>query len=468
MYSEYYGEYRDYTRKRGVIFTEIILPENAPAEYQDRATLWNAVEKAERGKTAQLAYSFDIALQNELTMEENIALARQFVREQFVAKGMIVDLAVHAPDKDGGIQNPHFHVLCPIRPLNNDGTWGKKQRRVYKLDADGNRILDEKGKPKFDAVPTTDWGQRSTLESWRAAWAELVNAKFAEKKLDCQIDHRSNKARGIEKAPTVHEGPVVRQGKSTNKGELNRWIKENNSLLSILLRKLADLMDWIKTVREKLRQSRQSDLAQLLIACLDYRNSRAWSSSGRTRNLQDLSKIVIYLLDNDIGTLDELLNKVKSLEDKVQALKNSMKDKSDRKKKLRNLLSADAAYQKLKPLFDEMNAIKWKGRREKFRAEHQQELRQFYAVRRLLKENSDAEGKYSTAAWKMELAKLDHERQAEYEQYKEINENYQHLLQVQYWVDTAIQYQQGEEQRRTQEQSQVYYQQQAQSQSGPR
>ena len=87
MFSEYYGEYSDYTRKRGVIFTEIVLPENAPAEYQDRATLWNAVEKAERGKTAQLAYSFDIALQNELTMEENIALARQFVREQFVAKG---------------------------------------------------------------------------------------------------------------------------------------------------------------------------------------------------------------------------------------------------------------------------------------------------------------------------------------------------------------------------------------------
>ena len=167
LYGDYYGEFSDYTRKAGVIFTEIILPDNAPAEYQDRATLWNAVEKAERGKNAQLAYSFDIALQNELTMEENIALARQFVREQFVAKGMIADLAIHAPEKDGGIQNPHFHVMCPIRPLNPDGTWGQKQKRVYRLDADGNRVLGRNGKPVFDAVPTTDWGKRETLESWR-------------------------------------------------------------------------------------------------------------------------------------------------------------------------------------------------------------------------------------------------------------------------------------------------------------
>ncbi|MBR3084065.1 MAG: MobA/MobL family protein [Oscillospiraceae bacterium] len=133
LYSEYYGEYRDYTRKQGVIFTEIVLPDYAPAEYQDRATLWNSLEKVEHRKDAQLAYSFDIALQNELTMEENIALARQFVREQFVAKGMIVDMAVHATDKGDGTPNPHIHVMCPIRPLNQDGTWGKKQRRVYHL-----------------------------------------------------------------------------------------------------------------------------------------------------------------------------------------------------------------------------------------------------------------------------------------------------------------------------------------------
>ena len=86
------------------------------------------MEKAERGKNAQLAYSFDIALQNELSLEENIALARQFLLENFVSRGMVVDFAVHQPDReDGGIPNPHFHVLCPIRPIEQDGKWGLKQ-----------------------------------------------------------------------------------------------------------------------------------------------------------------------------------------------------------------------------------------------------------------------------------------------------------------------------------------------------
>ena len=108
LYSDYYGEYSDFTRKGGVICSEILLPPQAPAEYQVRSILWNAVEKAEHGKKAQLAYSFDIALQNELTMEENIALARRFLMEQFVSKGMVVDFAVHAPDKkDGGPHPSH-------------------------------------------------------------------------------------------------------------------------------------------------------------------------------------------------------------------------------------------------------------------------------------------------------------------------------------------------------------------------
>ena len=130
LYSEYYGEYSDYTRKGGVICSDILLPSHAPPEYADRQTLWNAVEKAERGKNAQLAYSFDIALQNEFSLEENIALARQFLLENFVSRGMVVDFAVHQPDReDGGIPNPHFHVLCPIRPIEQNGKWGLKQRR---------------------------------------------------------------------------------------------------------------------------------------------------------------------------------------------------------------------------------------------------------------------------------------------------------------------------------------------------
>ncbi len=101
-----------------------------------------------------------------------------------MSRGMVVDFAVHQPDReDGGIPTPHFHVLCPIRPIEQNGKWGLKQRRVYELDEDGNRIRDADGKFVFNAVPTTDWGSPETLEYWWQTWAELCNAKFAEKEL---------------------------------------------------------------------------------------------------------------------------------------------------------------------------------------------------------------------------------------------------------------------------------------------
>ena len=156
LYSEYYGEYSDYTRKGGVICSDILLPSHAPPEYADRQTLWNAVEKAERGKNAQLAYSFDIALQNEFSLEENIALARQFLLENFVSRGMVVDFAVHQPDReDGGIPNPHFHVLCPIRPIEQNGKWGLKLNQLA-WQADEDTVLGWAGTEGYPVDGTVD------------------------------------------------------------------------------------------------------------------------------------------------------------------------------------------------------------------------------------------------------------------------------------------------------------------------
>ena len=174
-------------------------------------------------------------MQNEFTLEENIEFARQFVREQFLSAGMIVDFAFHLPGKDeNDIPNPHFHVLVPIRPLNEDGTWGAKQHRVYNLDENGQRIKKENGQWDFVAVPTTDWGRPETLQKWRKEWAKFINSKFEEKGLDCRIDHRSYVDQGLDLLPTVHEGPQVRKmekrGIRTEKGDLNRWIKKFNQM----------------------------------------------------------------------------------------------------------------------------------------------------------------------------------------------------------------------------------------------
>lgn len=154
LHSEYYGEDSDYSRKKGVISSEILLPSHAPPEYADRETLWNAVEKVERGKNAQLAYSFEISLQNEFSLEENMALARQFLQEQFVSRGMTVDVSFHEKEcEDGGTPNPHFHFLCPIRPMEQDGTWGIKQRREYVLDEEGKRISRYRSLTSIPSVP---------------------------------------------------------------------------------------------------------------------------------------------------------------------------------------------------------------------------------------------------------------------------------------------------------------------------
>ena len=275
LHSDYYGEDSDYTRKGGVICSEILLPAHAPPEYADRETLWNAVEKVERGKKAQLAYSFDIALQNEFSMEENINLERQFLLEQFVSRGMIVDFAVHLPDKeDGGISNPHFHVMCPIRPIEPNGKWGNKQRREYVLDESGNRIPDGTGDYVFNAVPTTDWGSPEMLEHWRQAWAELCNAKFAEKELPSRIDHRSYERQGVDLLPTVHEGPTVRamesKGILTEKGEFNRWVKATNAAIRDIRKKIAALAEWLKEVKGELSKPESPDwfLSSEIAACM--------------------------------------------------------------------------------------------------------------------------------------------------------------------------------------------------------
>ena len=280
LYSEYYGEYSDYTRKGGVICSDILLPSHAPPEYADRQTLWNAVEKAERGKNAQLAYSFDIALQNEFSLEENIALARQFLLEHFVSRGMVVDFAVHQPDReDGGIPNPHFHVLCPIRPIEQNGKWGLKQRRVYELDEDGNRIRDQNGEFVFNAVPTTDWGSPETLEYWRQTWAELCNAKFAEKGLDVRIDHRSYERQGVDLLPTIHEGATVRamekKGIRTEKGEFNRWIKATNAVIRDIKKKISLLFDWIAEAKAELATYPRTDSRYLTNEMEDTTNRLA-------------------------------------------------------------------------------------------------------------------------------------------------------------------------------------------------
>ena len=431
LYFDYYGEVSDYTRKRGIVHTEILLPSHAPPEYSDRQTLWNSVEKAEPHTKAQLAYSFDIALQNEFSIEENIAHARQFLLDEFVSKGMICDFAVHLPDRKDGIQNPHFHVLCPMRPLDENGRWGAKQRRVYRLDENGNQIFDKDGQPLFNAVPTTDWGSPETLEHWRKVWCDLCNAKFAEKGLDERIDHKSYERQGIELLPTIHEGPTVRamekRGVATEKGNFNRWIKSTNKMILAAEKKVSTMKNWVS-------KNRQSELIQSLNAYNSMRNASAYSQTVKVKNLKELTDDVNFLKANGIETFEDLQDKLSELNEKIDGFKEQSNKKSARLKEIDNLLILAQHYAENKPVADEFAKIKWKSKREKFQAENENPLRLYHMAERKLRPYFK-NGKLPISAWRNEKAQLQTDFEEIQKQFLAVREDVKKLWQIKYKVE---------------------------------
>ena len=247
------GLTHDYTRKRHVIYTEVMLPAHAPPEYADRNLLWNSVEWNEIKANAQLARSIELALPAELNHEQNIALIRKYVQENFVDKGMCADVAFH--DKRDG--NPHAHILLTMHPLTADGKWGDKSRLEYVLDADGKRIpASQNGRWKTRKVYTTDWDDRGNAKRWRAAAADAINEALREAGFTQGfVDPRSYADQGVQRIPMVHEGPDARAmekcGIPTEVGDKNREIRQQNKLLSQLEARLARLNAWAQYEKKK-------------------------------------------------------------------------------------------------------------------------------------------------------------------------------------------------------------------------
>ena len=170
--NEWDGMTHDYTRKGGVVHTEILLPPNAPPSFSDRSTLWNSVELYEKAGNAQLAREIDAALPIELSREEQIRLVREYCSSQFVSRGMCVDYAIH----DTGKGNPHCHIMLTMRPLDERGAWAAKSKKEYDLDENGERIRLPSGKYKTRKVDLTGWNDKGNALLWRKAWADISNA----------------------------------------------------------------------------------------------------------------------------------------------------------------------------------------------------------------------------------------------------------------------------------------------------
>ena len=275
LYSEYDRKTKSYSEKKGIVYTEIMLPPNAPPEYSDRNTLWNAAEKIEKQWNAQLARRIILALPREVPADQFPAMLQDFCRELFVSQGMCVDFAIH----DKGDGNPHAHIMLTMRAMDEHGNWLPKSRKVYDLDENGNRIRLPSGNWKSHKEDTVDWNEQSKAEIWRHGWELVTNRYLEQNGRPERVDLRSFERQGIDLAPTIHLGPAVTQmekrGIETNMGNLNRDIKRTNRALLAIRKLIADLRSWLAELIEKrdklVEEMREPTLPELLMQYMDER-----------------------------------------------------------------------------------------------------------------------------------------------------------------------------------------------------
>jgi Ti-type conjugative transfer relaxase TraA len=203
----------DFTAKRGVVHSEVMLPEDAPEAWRDRERLWNDVEAFEVRKDAQLAREVEFALPREMSEADGIKLARDFTRGEFVDRGMIADLNVHWDVGEDGMPKPHAHVMLTMRQVQTNGEENGFGRKVR------------------------EWNRTEMVERWRERWAEVANDRLAELDIDARIDHRSLEAQGIALEPQSQIGASAKRiedrdieggGIEADRAEMHREIARGN------------------------------------------------------------------------------------------------------------------------------------------------------------------------------------------------------------------------------------------------
>lgn len=319
IYNDYDGIQHDYTRKQGLVWQQVFLPPQAPPEWQDREKLWNAVEAAEKAKDSRLARELVVALPIELNQEQQISLIEEFIQEQFVADGMCADAAIH--DTDG--HNPHAHILLTVRPLDEKGQWQYKTEKEYLCVRNGEErgfttaeflkaqkegwekqypykigkkkvymapsAAEVRGLARADKHPkssrygrqnpiTLRWNSEEQLLLWRENWAAAANLALEQAGREERIDHRSHAARGLEENPTIHEGVAARamerKGITSDRCELNRQIKADNTLLRQLKAELQKLAAIVAKTVPAIAEALEKIRGHVMLCCFRLHHIR--------------------------------------------------------------------------------------------------------------------------------------------------------------------------------------------------
>ena len=428
--NEYDGVTHDFTRKRGIAHTEILLPPHAPPDFADRSTLWNSVEKIEKAKNSQLAREIEVALPVELDREKQIQLVREYVQDNFVSAGMCADIAFH--DKKNG--NPHAHIMLTMRPLEQSGEWGAKSKKEYILDKNGQRIKLKNGSFKTRKVDLTDWNDKGKAEVWRQAWADVTNKYLAEQNIPQRIDHRSYERQGIEQIPTVHMGVAAtqmeRKGIVTEKGEKNRLIREQNRLLKEVRRRIAELGKWVK---EKSAQKDNQSInpfhsvpiqSPTLLELLNTAMQQAGqpnSRYGKIKDLKSFAKAVSFLQSNHISTLSELQETLSGMKKRYWNTNSEIKQTEKLLHERKELIDQAEKYLLYRDYHKTYKQTKPK-KQEEYAERYRTELALYDRAERYLKEHLGSDTKLKPKAWKAEVADLTAQKDRLYREMRKLKE----------------------------------------------
>lgn len=461
LFSEYDQKTKNYTCKKEVVYTEIMLPPNAPPEYADRATLWNSVEEIEKQWNSQLARRFVAALPREVPMELLPQMVKEYCEEQFVSKGMCCDFAIHDPDPPG--HNPHCHFMLTMRAIDENGKWLPKSRKVYDLDENGERIRLPSGRWKSHKEDTVDWNEQYHAEEWRHGW-EVIQNKYLELAGSAErVDMRSYERQGLDIIPTVHMGAAVcaleRKGIETNIGNLNRDIKAANRIMNAIRSTIRNLRNWIADIMEATEEAlaemeaEKKNASPALSALLsDYLNLRKaersdWSRYGKqkgtTDDLKAVSRAMIYLKEHELFTLEDLGTALQGMNEKAGAINADMKKASARMKVITGIQNAVADCQTHKAVHDKYLKIGWKVRQAAFAESHKDELDSFNkAFRYLKKQGVDLNVNLDALQAEYDTLKASHTELAG--ELAIVKEELQPMKDIRYWVGKVLTPEQAE------------------------
>ncbi len=331
-----------------------------------------------------------------------------YCKDNFVSKGMIADFCIH--DKE---DNPHCHVLLTMRPFKENGEWDAKSKKEYVLDDLGEKIKLPSGNWKSVKVDTTDWNSRENAELWRSNWGDICNKYLEKNNVAERIDHRSYERQGIDKIPSIHLGvsacQMEKKGIVSDRGNLNRAIAEDNKNLKVARARITRLMKWQREEKAKPLDLENANAKISIGSMLSVYNQTTSSSKyQKLKNLKDMSKVLVFLQQNNINDLDSFYNKIIELNKSFYALKGEI---GDIKKKIVNVdlqIELWEEYEKFKPIRKKYNSLKGKAK-EKFYDDNFGDIERIKELNEYWGNYKNNGGEISLNQWKYEKLELGRE-----------------------------------------------------------